>query len=66
LTNAKNREEWYSAWSEKASELYGAYQCKADPVLFDRLDAEIKTIKKTLFEISNRLDTEGTFKELKK
>ena len=63
MTKAKNREAYYIAWKKENELLYGAYQCRADPDLFDKLDASIKTTNAVLFEISERMESEGTWKK---
>ena len=61
LTKSKSREEWYVAWKKEADHLYRAYQCIADPVIYDELDEAIRNIQAVFFEISIKMEKEGTW-----
>ncbi len=63
MTYSKNKAEWLISWSRKARELYGAYQCKADTELYDRLKFAIEAVICELEEISEKLESEGTFEK---
>lgn len=63
MTKALNREEWFVAWKKEAEHLHRAYQCVADPDLFESLSESIKDVVKVIFEISNRMESEGVWKK---
>jgi len=63
MTKAPNRDAWLKAWEKEADYLTRAYQCLADPVVFEKLKSNIKEIKEVFGEIADLMESEGVWKK---
>jgi hypothetical protein len=62
MTKAKSKEEWIKAWTDEARHLTRAYQCNADPVIFDDLRFAIDAVVCVIETIGDRMESEGVWK----